>query len=159
MRSKMPPLRVLEKVIQAKAGIVVLVAEAVQVDVRTIRRWRERNKKIQAMFNEVRESTLDLAEAMLLRNIRAGKTADVIFYLKCHGKGRGYVERLEVSGPSGADLIPPEMVARRETERIAELMKDPEYRELQSRMVMVLDRITGRFGPQQADENGGRTLQ
>jgi len=140
-QGRRPPDEILKKVIQEKAGIVSYVAEALKVTSRQVYRWRNKSKKVEQWFAETRIAVTDLAEATLLKNIKAGKTADTIFYLKCHGKARGYVERMEVSGPNGADLIPPEMAARRETERISELMKDPEYRELQSRMLMVLDRM------------------
>ena len=30
-------------------------------------------------------------------NIRDGKTAEILFYLKTKGKGRGYIERQEIS--------------------------------------------------------------
>ena len=33
---------------------------------------------------------------MLIKNIREGKTAEIIFYLKTKGKKRGYVERSEI---------------------------------------------------------------
>jgi len=140
-QGRRPPDEILKKAIQEKAGIVSYVAEALKVTSRQVYRWRNKSKKVEQWFAETRIAVTDLAEATLLKNIKAGKTADTIFYLKCHGKARGYVERMEVSGPNGADLIPPEMAARRETERISELMKDPEYRELQSRMLMVLDRM------------------
>jgi len=139
--SKRPSNAILRQVILAKGGITSYVAEACKVSSRTVRRWKSGSRKIRSMFQETSEAMLDMAEATLIKNIKAGKTADTIFYLKCHGKARGYVERMEVSGPGGADLIPPEMAARRETDRITELMKDPEYRELQSRMLMVLDRL------------------
>jgi len=156
---KRPSNEVLRTIILAKGGVVSYVADACKVDVRTVRRWKSGSRKIRSMFQETSEAMLDMAEAALIKNIRAGKTADTIFYLKCHGKERGYIERVEVSGPDGIDLIPPDVAARRETERISELMRDPEYREIQSRMLMVIDRVAGRFGPQQVGENGGRTLQ
>jgi len=157
--SKRPSNEVLRQVVLAKGGIVSYVAEALKVSPRTVRRWKSGSPKIRLMFRETSEALLDMAEAALIKNIKLGRTADTIFFLKCFGRSRGYTERLEVSRPDGADLIPPDVAARRETERISGLMRDPEFREIQSRMLMVLDRVAGCFGPQQAGENGGRTLQ
>lgn len=153
-QGKRPPDEILKKAIQEKAGIVSYVAEALKVSPRQVYRWR-RSPKVEAWFVETRTAVTDLAEATLLKNIKAGKTADTIFYLKCHGKARGYVERMEVTGAEGAELIPPDVAARRETERISEMMKDPEYRELSSRMLMVLDRLRGEESGNGADRSGG----
>ncbi|HBO69168.1 MAG TPA: hypothetical protein DD658_03095, partial [Deltaproteobacteria bacterium] len=55
------------EVIKAKAAVVSYVAEACGVDPRTVRRWKERSRKVRGMFDEVRESVLDLAEATLIK--------------------------------------------------------------------------------------------
>ena len=46
--------------------------------------------------DEVKEGLLDFAEHQLLSNIKEGKTAEILFYLKTKGKKRGYIERQEV---------------------------------------------------------------
>lgn len=96
---KRPTDAVLERVIRAQAGLVRGVAKAVGVDPSAVRQWRARSPKIDRIFREVREEVLDLAEMKLLEAIRRGRTAEIIFFLKCHGKARGYVERTEVSVP------------------------------------------------------------
>ncbi len=55
---------------------------------------------LKAALNDIRESTLDLSETKLIQNIKKGDNTAIIFYLKCHGKNRGYVERqkVEISG-------------------------------------------------------------
>ena len=40
-------------------------------------------------------------ESKLFENIKDGKTAEMIFYLKSKGKKRGYVERQEITGADG----------------------------------------------------------
>ena len=37
----------------------------------------------------------------IFENIRDGRTAEMIFYLKSKGKKRGYVERQEITGADG----------------------------------------------------------
>ena len=53
------------------------------------------NKEVKA-FSEV---ALDFAESQLHKNIKEGKETSTIFYLKCKGKKRGYLER-EVIDPT-----------------------------------------------------------
>jgi hypothetical protein len=44
---------------------------------------------------------VDVAESKLMAKIDAGDTTAIIFFLKTQGKGRGYVERQEVTGAEG----------------------------------------------------------
>jgi hypothetical protein len=43
-----------------------------------------------------REAFLDLAEGELFRQVREGNLTATIFYLKCQGKGRGYIEKVQL---------------------------------------------------------------
>lgn len=47
------------------------------------------------MIQEQRAELVDIAESMLLKNVKAGREASVFFTLKTLGKDRGYVERQE----------------------------------------------------------------
>jgi hypothetical protein len=49
------------------------------------------------------EEALDFAENKLMENINKNDTTSLIFYLKCKGKHRGYVEKqsLEIAGTDG----------------------------------------------------------
>ena len=51
--------------------------------------WEEASK-------EASEMALDLAESALMRNIQAGDTKAIKFYLQCKGKPRGYDLRQEI---------------------------------------------------------------
>lgn len=42
---------------------------------------------------EIREEKLDFAENSLFTQIQEGNTVATIFYLKCHGKHRGYIDK------------------------------------------------------------------
>tara|TARA_R110002096_G_scaffold316728_4_gene511212 strand:+ start:155 stop:541 length:387 start_codon:yes stop_codon:yes gene_type:complete len=59
---------------------------------------------IAAALVDIREMTLDIAEAALLTNIKAGKSQDVRFYLETLGKGRGFVKRTETTGVEGGPI-------------------------------------------------------
>jgi len=51
-----------------------------------------------AAYEELQNVALDFAETKLHQRINEGSDAATIFYLKTKGKGRGYVERTEISG-------------------------------------------------------------
>lgn len=62
----------------------------------------EKSKRLQDVRAEVDETTLDFVESKLLELLVKGDKTAIIFYLKCKGKHRGYVERSEITGKDGA---------------------------------------------------------
>jgi hypothetical protein len=123
--SRRPPLPALREAIFARAGIVSSVAEALKVDPRTVRRWRDGDPRIQAMFHEAKEAILDLAEAEVVKGIRKGVPSDRYFFLKCHGKHRGWVERQEITGKDGGPIGVPT-----DEERILRRLSDEDLRRI-----------------------------
>jgi hypothetical protein len=101
----------------AKAGIVSAVADACGVHIRTVHKWRT-NPKIAAMFEEVREARLDLAESTIIKAIKRDNITAAIFLLKCHGRHRGWVERPKEPEKLDTVLMSPEEMATRIREAI-----------------------------------------
>jgi hypothetical protein len=56
----------------------------------------KKSAELAAAHDDAREVNLDAAEDSLMSAVRAGEGWAVCFYLKCQGKGRGYVERQEI---------------------------------------------------------------
>ena len=119
---KMPPADLLRKAVESNAGIITLTAKALNVDPSTVLRWRKRSPVVAEMFREAKEAVLDLAEAKVLQAIRAGRTAECLFFLKCHGKHRGWIERSEVE-----TIVHPDV--RADLEKEQRRLKNPAYRE------------------------------
>jgi hypothetical protein len=70
---------------------------------------------------------LDFAESQLFKSIQNGSDTATIFYLKCKGKKRGYIDRAEVDvTTNGKDLHQPQfIVAKSETiDELKKLMND-----------------------------------
>jgi hypothetical protein len=53
-------------------------------------RWMNSDKEYKRVIKTIKDIVLDLAEAALMKRIANGDTTATIFYLKCHGKERGY---------------------------------------------------------------------
>ena len=64
----------------------------------TIRNYVRRYPRLQAVEDEIRGQTLDLAETKLIGAIRDGNMTAIIFYLKTKGADRGYIEHHKHSG-------------------------------------------------------------
>jgi transcriptional regulator with XRE-family HTH domain len=89
-------MELIMKAIYASAGLVSKVAKKLKVDRRTVQRWRDGNTEIAEAFDDAIEANLDLAEDKLLENVKSRDNTACIFYLKCKGKKRGYVEKSQV---------------------------------------------------------------
>jgi hypothetical protein len=68
---------------------------------RPVLNYCRRYPEVAAALREARERVLDEAELALFDAIQRGEGWAIVFYLKCHGKDRGYVERREVAGKNG----------------------------------------------------------
>lgn len=76
-----------------------------------------RSPRLQEAVREAKEITLDLAETELMKKIKAGHIAAIIFYLKCQGKDRGYIEKQELdvnANIKGGVLVVPAIPATAE---------------------------------------------
>ena len=74
----------------------------------TIYNWFKSDPDFKAACDEAAEIALDMAESALLRNIQAGDTKAIKFYLMCKGKSRGYDPRQEID--INATVVRPRVV-------------------------------------------------
>jgi len=77
-------------------GIVTIACKKVGISRETHYRWYNSDKKYKEAVDDLSDVTLDFAESMLHKQMQEKDTAATIFYLKCRGKKRGYVERSEI---------------------------------------------------------------
>ena len=77
-------------------GVVAEAARRLGCTRGTVFSYIERFAELKEVVKETREKTLDLAESELFKHITAGNMTAIIFYLKCQGKHRGYIERGEL---------------------------------------------------------------
>lgn len=90
--------------IEKKAGNVSDAARALKVTRRALYKRIDDSEELQQVLKDARETLVDVAESQLLKQIKRGNTAAIIFTLKTQGKERGYVERTEITGKDGEEI-------------------------------------------------------
>lgn len=82
-------------------GIVTTACRTVGVGRTTFYGWLNDDKEFAKKVEDIQNIALDFAESQLHKQIGDGNTSATIFYLKTKGKGRGFVERQEITGANG----------------------------------------------------------
>jgi hypothetical protein len=78
-------------------GLVTPAAEVLGVLRSTLYMRIQKNPSLRRVFDDARESMLDMAEQKLFDAMRSGDAWAVQFVLKTIGKNRGYCERQELA--------------------------------------------------------------
>ena len=108
-----------EAMIQAlekSIGVVTTACKSVGISRDTHYRWMKEDEQYANQVQELSDVALDFAESSLHRQIQSGSTAATIFFLKCKGRNRGYIEKQDIdlnntSGPDLSDLSTEELIA------------------------------------------------
>jgi len=83
------------KALEKSLGIVTIACKEVGVDRRTHYRWLQKDPQYKEDVDAIADIALDFAESQLHQQIKDKDTSATIFYLKCKGKKRGYIEKTE----------------------------------------------------------------
>lgn len=84
------------KAIPGSGGIISTIAKRVGCEWLTAKRAIDSMPTVGEAYGNECETVLDMAESVLLKNIKDGDSADAKWYLSRKGKARGYVETQEV---------------------------------------------------------------
>jgi hypothetical protein len=90
--------------LEQSKGMVTVAARLLGCAVDTMYAYLDRYPALAAAKAQQREGMTDVAELALYKAIQSGEAWAVCFYLKTQGKGRGYVERTEHTGPGGGAI-------------------------------------------------------
>ena len=82
--------------LKASAGFYSVAAEMLGCHRTAINHRVSKNEELKQIVEEINERNLDIAESKLLKEINSGNMTAIIFYLKCKGKKRGYIEKSEI---------------------------------------------------------------
>jgi hypothetical protein len=83
------------KALEDSLGIVKIAAKKAGIDKATHHNYYNEDPEYAKAVDAIRNDTLDFVEACLYKKIEEGDTTAIIFYLKCKGKERGYLEKAE----------------------------------------------------------------
>ena len=103
----------IEQAIKEKRGNLAAVGRHFGITRQAVHKRVKGNARLQKAYAEARETMLDNAETELYEQAVKGNTAALIFLLKTQGKGRGYIERNEITGADGAPIQIKRIVERR----------------------------------------------
>jgi GTP cyclohydrolase II len=90
--------------LERKAGNITDAARSLKVTRHALYKRIHSDETLQQVLVDAREALVDVAESQLLKQIKVGNTAAIIFTLKTQGKSRGYVERTEITGADGGAI-------------------------------------------------------
>lgn len=99
--------------LEKNLGVISPALKEVDINRATYLRWAKADPKFKEELDNINNTALDFAESQLYKNIKAGKEASLIFYLKCKGQERGYIERQQIdqnvsyNQPLKLEIIPP----------------------------------------------------
>lgn len=91
--------------LRASKGMVYVAARALDCSANTIYNYAKRHATVQEAINQERGMMVDTAELALWKAIQNGEGWAISLTLKTLGKSRGYVERSEITGSDGSELI------------------------------------------------------
>jgi len=102
-----------------------------------------KSSELQQVREDAETKILDLAEGKLIKAIQNEKLAAIIFYLKCKGKGRGYIEKTEIAGE--IETKPAENPFKgMSTQELIELVKNETPDERRKRLSSNMDADSGK---------------
>lgn len=94
----------IEPLVHEYKGNVAAIARKFGVSRNTIWKRVQESPNLRAALDDARETMIDNAESKLYANVLDGDMTAIIFFLKTQGRGRGYVERQEITGADGGAI-------------------------------------------------------
>ena len=85
------------ELLEKSGGQYTPVAQSLGIAISTISRRVENSPKLRQVVQDQMDLRVDFAEGKLFDNISKGDNTAIIFYLKCHGKRKGYVDSQNVA--------------------------------------------------------------
>jgi hypothetical protein len=90
--------------LEKSLGIVTTACKAVGIHRSTYYEWYNTDPEFKESADELLNVALDFAESSLHNQIKAQIPSSTIFYLKTKGRGRGYIEQMNISDVTPADV-------------------------------------------------------
>jgi len=79
------------------AGNISIACKNTGIARKTYYEWQKEDPSFADGIEDAKEGLIDFVESKLIQQINEGNTTAIIFFLKCRGRDRGYIERQEFS--------------------------------------------------------------
>ncbi|MEQ8448237.1 MAG: hypothetical protein RIB97_00985 [Nitratireductor sp.] len=105
-RGRKPKLSIarVKTALEQAGGIRTIAASLLNCHRSTLHTYLTRHPTLLVFADEIEETIKDIAEAEVIKAIRAGDMQTARWYLELKGKDRGYVRRIENVGKDGGAL-------------------------------------------------------
>ena len=103
--------------IPGSGGIISTIAKRVGCKWGTAKKWIVEKPSVQEAYDNERESTLDIAESVILDSIKDKVVQDAKWYMSKKGKDRGYGDRLELDANVNVASTPAAVKALQEAKK------------------------------------------
>lgn len=88
--------KALLEALEKSLGIVTVACKQIGVGRTTFYEYYNNDPEFKKEVDGLKDVALDFAESKLHSRIKDGSDTAIIFYLKCQGKHRGYIEKQEI---------------------------------------------------------------
>ena len=88
--------RAMLEALEKSLGVVTTACKQAQISRDTHYRWLKEDKDYRVKCKDMENIALDFAESQLHKQIMKGNPISTIFFLKCKGKKRGYIEQQDI---------------------------------------------------------------
>jgi L-lactate utilization protein LutB len=86
------------KELEKSHGVLTQACTEAHVKRVTIYRYLKKWPDFKERVEEIRRNAIDYVETQLWKLIEQGDTPSVLFFLRCRGKDRGYIDKVEHTG-------------------------------------------------------------
>ena len=88
--------RAMLEALEKSLGVVTTACKQAQISRDKHYRWLKEDKDYRVKCKDMENVALDFAESQLHKQIMKGNPLSTIFFLKCKGKKRGYIEQQDI---------------------------------------------------------------
>lgn len=93
------------RILKENCGLVATTCKAAGIDRSTFYDWKRSDPAFAEEVESINELQKDFGESLILKKMKEGDTTMIIFYAKTKMKDRGFVERRELTGADGTQLV------------------------------------------------------
>jgi hypothetical protein len=81
------------EIIKKHSGFLTYVAEELNLKLDDLKKIIKKSRELRTILVNTKEMGLDFAESKLMKKISDGNLLAIMFYLKCQGQQRGWIDR------------------------------------------------------------------